>query len=318
METTPTQSKTGPKDFFLWLGVLVALYGGVSLFITLIFEYANQLFPDPLAYDGDPYSGAVRFAMSGLIVFTPALLILMRLIRGSIEKEPGKESIWVRKWALMLTIFVAILTVIIDLITIINVFLGGETTERFFMKAGAVLFVAVAAFAYFFIDYKGYWLSHRKQADAIGLSVGALVLAVLISGFFIIGSPEDIRNLRYDDQRVSDLQSIQWQLVTFWQQKGTLPEDAQELNDPISGYALPLDPETDAPYRYKRTSQSSFTLCATFKAPTKDTQGTGSYEARPYYGGDMQNENWKHEAGETCFTRTIDPERYPPFEKTER
>ncbi len=68
MEPTTQPSKTGPKDFFLWLGVLVALYGGISLFITLIFEYANYLFPDPLAYTGDPYSGAVRFAMSGLIV----------------------------------------------------------------------------------------------------------------------------------------------------------------------------------------------------------------------------------------------------------
>jgi hypothetical protein len=27
------------------------------------------------------------------------------------------------------------------------------------------------------------------------------------------------------------------------------------------------------------------------------------------------DENWQHEAGATCFTRTIDPERYPVFEK---
>ena len=27
------------------------------------------------------------------------------------------------------------------------------------------------------------------------------------------------------------------------------------------------------------------------------------------------SESWQHGAGDTCFERTIDPERYPPYSK---
>jgi hypothetical protein len=27
-------------------------------------------------------------------------------------------------------------------------------------------------------------------------------------------------------------------------------------------------------------------------------------------------DNWQHGAGQQCFDRTIDPQRYPPFQKT--
>lgn len=302
----------------MWLGALIALYGSITSFITLLFEYINTAFPDPLAYYGDPYGGAVRTSMATLIVLVPASIILFRLIRGSIDKEPAKASIWVRRWALVLTLFIAGAVVVIDLITIINTFLGGEITSRFFLKAAVVLLVAVGVFLHFLADIKGYWGAHVKKANLIGISMGVLALAAVISGFFIIGTPAHVRDLRLDAQKVSDLQSIQYQVVYFWQLKRTLPADLAELNDPLSGYLVPVAPETGEAYRYERTSDSSFNLCASFNAETPDTKGQGAYGGRdiayPSPVGQM-DENWTHSAGEHCFSRTIDPERYPPFEK---
>lgn len=313
MEHTP--AKTTPRDFFLWAGAVIALYGSVISFITLYFEYINRAFPDPLAYFGDPYGGSVRAAMAGVIVLVPTVIILLRFIRKTIEKESGKAEIWVRRWALVLTIFIAVAVILIDLITLITTFLGGELSVRFALKVGVVLLVALGVFMHFLADLKGYWISNGKKAAMVGAGVGVLALISVIAGFFIIGTPGEIRMLRYDEQKVSDLQGIQYQVVNFWQSKGTLPADLSELNDPISSFMVPVDPQTGSAYTYERTSDSSFNLCATFNAETPDMRGQGEYaSSRPSY-APHPDENWMHGKGDVCFSRTIDPERYPPFEK---
>ncbi|HEY1042067.1 MAG TPA: DUF5671 domain-containing protein [Candidatus Paceibacterota bacterium] len=317
MEQAPT--RTTPRDFFLWAGAVIALYGSVLSLITLLFEYVNHAFPDPLAYWGDPYGGAVRAAMAGVIVLVPTTIILLRIIRGSITKEPGKANIWVRRWALVLTVFIAIAVILIDLITLITTFLGGELSVRFGLKVAIVLLVALGVFLHFLADLKGYWAAHPKKADLVGIGAGILALVAVVAGFFVIGTPSTIRELRYDEQRVSDLQSIQYQIVNFWQLKEALPADIAELNDPLSGFMVPVDPDSGAPYRYVRTSDSSFELCATFSQETPETKGQGSFPRGDVsYPSMMPNENWQHGAGEVCFSRTIDPERYPPFGKPVR
>ncbi len=315
---TPTAvggvSKTSPKDFFLWLGAIVALYGSIISFITLLFEYIHYSFPDALAGYGDPYGGAVRSAMSALIVLVPTLIALFYFIRKSISEEAGKAHIWVRRWAIVLTLFIATITILIDLIVLINTFLGGEISMRFGLKVLVVLLVALGVFLHFLADQRGYWLTNVKKANMIGIAVGILALLTVVSGFFIIGTPDDVRKLRFDDQKVQDLQSMQYQVLNYWQTKRTLPTVATELEDSLSGYTLPLDPETDTPYVYKKTSVLTFELCATFNAQTTDTAGRGAYPTKnsvyPAFGGGV-DENWQHEKGETCFSRTIDPERYP-------
>lgn len=316
MEHTALASKTTPRDFFLWAGAVIALYGSVISLITLFFEYINIVFPDPQAYYGDIYGGAVRAAMAGVIVLVPTLLILFRIIRKTIADEPGKAEIWVRRWALVLTIFLAIVTVLIDLITLVTTFLGGELSVRFGLKTLVVLLVALGVFMHFLADQKGYWVLNRAKANLVGIGVGVLSLLVVGAGFLIVGTPQDIRSFRNDEQRVSDLQSIQYQVLNLYQQKGTLPEDLSALSDPLSGFMTPVDPLTGLPYTYTVTEPLTFELCAAFEKPTQNREGQGSYPSRDVaYPGFGMDENWQHETGETCFSRTIDPERYPVFEK---
>lgn len=323
MENTPvaapSAAKTTPRDFFLWAGAVIALYGSVISLIALLFEYVNTAFPDPLAYYGDPYGGAVRAAMAGVIVLVPTTLILLRIIRRTIVKEPGKAEVWVRRWALVLTIFIAVAVILIDLITLITTFLGGELSARFGLKVAIVLLVALGVFMHFLADLKGYWIQNAKKANLVGIGVGVLAIVSVVAGFFIIGTPGEIRMLRYDEQKVSDLQSIQYQVVNYYQQKGELPEDLGGLSDPISGFMTPMDPQTGEGYTYAVTGALSFELCATFNEPTPDTAGQGSYPSRDMAYPSMGiDENWQHEAGETCYARSIDPERYPLFEKSLR
>src|SRR5262245_20515674 len=134
--------KVTPKDFFLWVAAMIALYVSVFSLIALFFQYIDYTFPDALNYYVDPYSGGIRAAMASLLVLFPTFLLLMRFIRKDIERVPEKKDLWVRRWALFLLVFVAGATIVIDLITLINYFLGGDLTMRFILKVLVVLLVA--------------------------------------------------------------------------------------------------------------------------------------------------------------------------------
>lgn len=304
--------KTTPKDFFLWAAAMIALYVSVFSFVSLMFEYINRAFPDPaLDYYVDPYSGVIRFAIASLAVLFPVFLGLMYVIRRDIARTAEKKDLWVRRWALHLTLFVAGATIVIDLVTLLNTYLGGDLTMRFGLKVLIVLLIAVGGFLHFLADLRGYWIAAPKKATMIGLGAGLLVVITIASGFFIMGTPAQVRLYRIDAEKTSQLQDIQWQIVNYWQQQEKLPVALSELNDEISGYRVPVDPETGEAYVYELVSPLSFKLCATFNAESQNVNQADL--VRPVPGGDLMSDSWWHEAGEQCFTRTIDPTRYPTY-----
>ena len=318
MENTTTQAKTTAKDFFLWFGALIALYTTATALIALLFDYINFVYPDVLAGYADPYAGSVRLEMALLMVATPTMIVLFRMIGNSLVSDASKATLWIRKWGLMLTLFIAAVVGLVDLVTVINTFLGGEITTRFVLKVAVVLLIAIGVFLHFLADLKGYWIKERTYALYASIAAGLLVLVSIVSGFFIIGSPAHFRDIRLDLQRTSDLQSIQYQALNYFQLKRSVPARLVDLADPLTGFTIPVDPQTNAPYTYELLSKTSFKLCATFSADSVDTKGRGAMTdvsySKPYgggYGFTGESDVWNHTAGETCYTRTIDPEKYP-------
>jgi len=309
------EPKTTPRDFFLWLGAIAAFYGSVISFLTLLFEYINRTHPDPLAYFADPYASTVRLAMATLVVLAPVTVALVYLIRRTIMEDRSREHLWVRRWAIMLTLFIAGATVAVDLITLLTTFLGGEITVRFVLKVAVVLLVAVLVFLHFLAELRGYWFREPRRAHVVAGAALVLALLTVLAGFVIVGTPSEMRMSRFDQQKVQDLQTLQYEIANYYQLKRELPDSLAELADPFTTYGLPADPQGGA-YRYEKTGDLSFRLCATFNRESEDLAGQGGYGhsmARPMMGG--IEETWQHGAGETCFTRTIDPERYPPAPK---
>jgi hypothetical protein len=310
------KTKAGPKDFFFWAGAMIALYVSVFSLLALIFNYIDVAFPDSLNAYFDPYSAGIRIAIASLIVMFPVFLILMHFIRRDIAQNEARKQFWVRRWALVLTIFLAGLTVVVDLITLINTFLGGEVTTHFILKILVVLLVAGGTLLHFLADYWGYWDVNRKYAMSVAIAVAVLIVATIAAGFLIIGTPGQIRLYRFDDQKVNDLQNIQSQVVNYWQTQGRLPATLANLSDSIGGYSVPNDAQTSAQYVYATTSALSFKLCANFNAQTQSnsqTLNSYSYAVPTGIGGsNMVNDSWFHTAGNFCYARTIDPKRYPP------
>lgn len=308
--------KVTPKDFFLWFGAMLALYISVTTYITLLFNYLNFAFPDTLAYYSDPYASGASYEMATLVVLVPLFLILMRFIRRDISLDATRADIWVRRWALHLTLFVTAVAVVVDLIVLLMYFFDGDVSVRFALKVLVVLLVSAAGFLHFLADLRGFWKTHVRQAHTVGIAVGILVLCSIIAGFFIIGTPWQAREYRTDEQRVSDLQQLQSQLISYWQSKQALPASLQALNDPYSGFLVPQDPQTGTAYEYEATTTLAFALCATFSVPSRSTAPSVTEPSVKYPALALQGDPanyWSHAAGEVCFYRTIDPQRYPPL-----
>src|SRR3989344_1016224 len=304
--------KLTPKDFFLYVGALLTLYVSAGSLIGLLFSTIDRVFRDELQYYYDPYSGGIRFAIASLIVVFPLSLVLFSFIKKGIAREPAKLGLALRRWALWVTIFITGAMLAGDLIAVLSGFLGGELTVRFVLKALVVLAVSAAVFWYAALEIP--LTPERPVSLRKGFIISSLVgvLAAVVWGFFVMGSPFTVRNRRMDERGVSDLQSIQWQVVNYWQQKERFPKSLAEIEDPLSGYKTPTDPVTKAPYEFTLGEGYAFSLCATFELPNNGrNQNIAKYPI-----ADMSAENWEHTAGRVCFERTLDPERYPPYAKT--
>jgi hypothetical protein len=96
-----------------------------------------------------------------------------------------------------------------------------------------------------------------------------------------------------------------------------LPVELKQISDPLSGFIIPKDPETQNDYTYGVTNKLSFKICANFKTEFKSGNATDNngYVNDAIYTPLGINENWQHGVGNTCFERTIDPDKYPVFSK---
>lgn len=312
------QTNTTPKDFFLHLGATIALYASAIALINLSFSIINYCFPDVLS--GYFYSSSIAWPISMLIVLVPILYVLEWLIKKDIVMIPGKNEIWIQRWRIYLTLFLTGVVIAGDLITLINTYLNGEISIRFVYKFFVILIVLAIIFTYYILEK----INKAQKTKTVLIYLGIIiVLIAIVSGFIVVGSPGKQRAIRFDSQRVSDLQNIQWQIVSHWQQKGKLPNSLEDIKDSISYRSIPVDPENNSSYEYIAKDPMKFSLCSSFSLDSQDNKGRGDYG----YGGGMMtspkmmypiigsDDNWNHKSGHTCFERTIDPEKYPILPK---
>jgi len=304
-----------PRDLFLHLLAIVTLYWSAIAFVTLMWQYINYLWPDAMRCEGcyQNYSEPMRFAVASLIIAFPVFILVSWYLNKIYRKEAVVRESKIRKWLIYLTLFIASIIIIVDLITVINTFLGGEITLKFILKALSIILVAGLVFGYYLNDVKKETPTHLAKPFAIITSI--IIFISVVGAFFIIGSPATARLLQLDQQRVDDLASIQMQIVNYWQRKEGLPDSLSQLKDPISSYIVPNDPQTGKPYEYivKNAENLVFELCADFSM-----SGSSQYDkARPMtFSTAGSLDSWQHGAGRTCFERTIDKQLYPLLNKT--
>lgn len=134
-----------------------------------------------------------------------------------------------------------------------------------------------------------------------GLMVLAVV-AVVVAGLWLAGSPAQERARRLDASRVSSLQSIANAVDNYYNTKNVLPPDLDTLSKARETYYLPgiTDPETGEPYEYIIRGTDAYDLCATFSTDTMDKEALPS---EPYER--WEGRFWEHRVGRTCFNITV-------------
>lgn len=310
--TMDTTTSSTARDTFMYLLVVVVLAMSTISMGALTFDLINKYLPDAASfacsYDG--CAGSVRIEISFLLVSFAVLVWAWRFISRDVKAHAEKAHLKVRKWLLYFTLFVAGGVLIGDLISLLNSWLAGELTFPFLLKVLAVLLIAGATFYYFLRGLHPE--KPGKQSVVAWVSISAVVVA-LVFGFVAIGSPGAARDARLDSQRVNDLALLQGQIINYWQAKGALPQSLDELQDPISGFIIPTDPQTQMSYEYSRTGAHQFVLCATFNAESlpagSSTLSPSRYNMPMMPAGEG---TWDHIAGRVCFDRFVDTDLYPP------
>lgn len=132
-----------------------------------------------------------------------------------------------------------------------------------------------------------------------GTAVVVMVATVTIIGLYIAGSPGQERDYRLDEQRVTDLQQIASSVDLYYEQHGSLPENLDLLTEERQARNYYIrsvtDPETDMPYEYSITSDTAYSLCASFVMESREPEE----HLRQVYMG--VKEEWGHDAGSYCF-----------------
>jgi len=300
----PNKTKGGAKDFFLNLGAIIALYTVVASVLNLLFTVINVAYPQIGYYYG---TQSISWPVAVLIIAFPILIVLMWLLSKDYSIDPEKKTVGIHKWLSYITIFIAGLVLAGDLITVLYYFLDGqELTAGFLLKVLSVLVVALCLFMYYISDIRGKLTSKSHMIWRIVAAV--VVIGSIILGFSVIGSPRTQRMIKYDEQKVMDLQNINSQIQNYYQMKVKLPPSLADLSIGNSYFIIPVDSQTNKSYGYTIVALVNETLgyelCAEFNLETVIPSGYGARPSPEY--------SWDHPAGHYCFTRVIDKSFYPP------
>jgi len=299
------EQSSSPWDVFINLLAVIAVYASVYAAVSLIFSYINLAFPDPLD-STISINDSLRYAIAMLFVSFLVYCWSWRSIESDLAQNPFKRKWWLRTCPIYLTIFLAGLLLLGDLICLIYYYLGGELTSRFALKVASLALVAGSVLVFYRDALRVEPGARSTVRRVLGLGVTAVVAGLVVAGIAIAGSPTRARLAELDKQKVGDLDEIQTKIVAYWTAKGALPASLSDLHDSVIDFAPPKDPQSDAPYGYRAISATAFELCADFNLPKR----RAAQDLSPWKRNDSVL--WDHATGQVCFARNIDPKLHPP------
>jgi len=139
----------------------------------------------------------------------------------------------------------------------------------------------------------------KYNFSLLGVIVTVAVVAVVIGGFMLAGSPETAKKQQIDLVRSDNLQQISSIVSNYYYQTKALPTTLASLYEASNNGAGFVDPETQIFYDYARKSDTSYELCAVFGTQSVD-DSTASVLA-PRAGPNF----YQHGFGKECFVVTV-------------
>ena len=118
-----------------------------------------------------------------------------------------------------------------------------------------------------------------------------VVLAAIVAGVVMLGSPSEERARRVDRRLVENLRDIKVTVDYYYAENGRLPASLHELaKEPV--IRISKDAVPGGVYRYRVLGAEDFELCGTFERASERQEGSGV-------------DVWQHPAGEHCFALKV-------------
>ncbi|MEO6518272.1 MAG: DUF5671 domain-containing protein [Pseudoxanthomonas sp.] len=144
------------REAFFYLTLFTTLYISTFHLGSLLFKLVEQAWPDPA--DGDyvirGLGASMRWSIASLVIAVPVVLFMARHLGKELTRSPAKRLSAVRRWLTYLTLFIAAVVLIGDMITLVNNVLGGELSLRFVAKVVVVALIAGTVFGYYLWDLR--------------------------------------------------------------------------------------------------------------------------------------------------------------------
>ncbi len=133
----------------------------------------------------------------------------------------------------------------------------------------------------------------KRIHQIFSVASAVVVIVAIVWGFALVGSPGTTRLLRFDRQRMEDLQTIVREIQSLCRYpdvkdglKRPLPASLDKLAELARVRRINLtDPQTGQRYEYTVTSETTYELCATFSLDR-------SSDVEVF---------WNHSTGRHCF-----------------
>ena len=310
-------SSGGAREAFQYLMSFSALYVSVVNVILILFHFLDDWFPDPAqetsySYWGSYRENSIRWSLAMLIVAIPLFYGFAYWIGRDIWRVPDRSKSPIRRWLTYLTLFVAAITMMVDVAALIFGLLQGDMTTQFLLKALTILGLSALAFCYYFLSLQPFEPERLKFVRKLDWSFAAIAAAIfglsLTLGFVMVESPFAARLRRFDERRVSDLQAIVNAIERMAVErefygghrtarlKRPLPQSLDQLNEwlraDFSREVALFDPQTAKPYEYRVKSETTYELCAEFSLSVVTGEASWSYGS---------SREWNHPPGRHCF-----------------
>ncbi|MGD0073268.1 MAG: DUF5671 domain-containing protein [Candidatus Binataceae bacterium] len=284
-----------PRDLFLHLFATIMLYASVWELLSMLFHFCDLAFPDSASEGWGSPQDSIRFAVATLVFAFPAYLWSASFVARDLAADPTKVKIWTVRCPFYLTIFLAGLTLVGDLIDLLYYLLRDEVTAPFILKVLAVLVVTGAVFVYYLNETRLAPDKFLEIARPFAITATIVVAVCVIAGIVVVGPMVHPWFSRADERRIRDLKVLEGRVTAYWKERKELPDNLLSLADPRDSN----DPATSGRYEYSRMGAREFELCAQFltASPGHPENAYQHYET---------SWNWEHGSGNCCFRRKID------------
>lgn len=279
-----------PKFAFYYLLSLVALIFTAISSAIIIFQIIDKSINDILVDNIYNNDGGLRFGISALFVAAPIFFLMVNFVNKGLRKSELEKESSLRRWLTYFILFVSAVIILGSLIGILNSFLSGEMTLKFALKTLTVLIISVLVFSYYFYDIKRDNVEKKDKNIRIFFIVSlSLVLAIFISSFFFVESPQMARRKKLDQIVLNRISVIESMVNNYYDLNKKLPSNLQEIsleNGKIYFEEKDLyDPETGEKIEYNKIGDKEFEICANFRTGSDDGEGRYYYADRRFKPG---------------------------------